>query len=465
MYDLVIKNGLIVTMDKKRRVFHGDIGIESNEIAFVGEELRSDLCGSDTKVIDASGKIVLPGFINTHVHTPMGLWRGLGDDLDCLNIHKNVTYPLGPLTKKEEVYLAALLCCIEMLKGGTTTFLDNQYLLADPENTSMVCKAVAEVGLRGNIAFGLQDDPIAPTRWSSISECESMLDYLLETWHHKENDRIKIWLHPVIPGVWETPEMCKQARIWADKYGLRITTHLGDTWDRVKTVQERYGDKNITLFCERTGLLGEDVVMAHCQWITKDEIDLLRETDTRASHMAAFNLCEGDLVAPIIRMMRSGIKVGLGTDAPTSSNNADMLECMKFAALVHKGHHLDPQIISGERVLEMATIEGAMVIGQDDEIGSLEVGKKADITLVNWQQPHMVPLYRPVSVLVYCANAGDVDTVIVDGRVLMEERKVLTIDEKEVLKKAQEKAEKLVQKAGNQEVAYRDWLSLPKINY
>ncbi len=138
MYDLVIKNGLIVTMDKKRRVFHGDIGIESNEIAFVGEELRSDLCGSDTKVIDASGKIVLPGFINTHVHTP--LWvSGVdwGDDLDCLNIHKNVTYPLGPLTKKEEVYLAALLCCIEMLKGGTTTFLDNQYLLADPPKTPL----------------------------------------------------------------------------------------------------------------------------------------------------------------------------------------------------------------------------------------------------------------------------------------------------------------------------------------
>jgi 5-methylthioadenosine/S-adenosylhomocysteine deaminase len=254
LYDLVIKNGLIVTMDKKRRVFHGDIGIESNEIAFVGEELRSDLCGSDTKVIDASGKIVLPGFVNTHVHTTMGLFRGLGDDLDLLSIHAKVNYPMCGFVKKEEAYSSALLCCIEMLKGGTTTFLDNQYLLADPENTSMVCKAVAEVGLRGNIEFGLQDDPIAPTRWSSISECESMLDYLLETWHHKENDRIKIWLHPVIPGVWETPEMCKQARIWADKYGLRITTHLGDTWDRVKTVQERYGDKNITLFCERTGL-------------------------------------------------------------------------------------------------------------------------------------------------------------------------------------------------------------------
>lgn len=314
--------------------------------------------------------------------------------------------------------------------------------------------------------MGLQDDPDLPKgmRWESISQCESVLDDLVRAWHNKANGRIKIWLHPVIPGVWETTEMCLKTREWANQYGLRITTHLADHWARVKTVREHHGDKNITLYCQRTGLLGQDVVMAHCQWITKDEIDLMKETDTRVAHCPTFNLYEGDLVAPIIRMLRTGIKVGLGTDAPSANNNCDMLEAMKFAALVHKGHHMDPQIITGETVLEMATIDGARVIGQESEIGSLEVGKKADIILVNWRQPHMVPLYRAVSAIVYCANGGDVDTVIVDGRIIMEGRHLKTVDEVEIIRRAQEVGESLVKKAGTEGVAYRKWLSLPRFS-
>jgi 5-methylthioadenosine/S-adenosylhomocysteine deaminase len=464
MVDILIKDAMfIITVDKGRRVIrNGAIAVEKDRIVEVGEtEALKNKYKADVE-IDAKGKVVLPGLINTHIHCNGTIFRGLGGDLDVYKSITRITMPTILSITRESMYVGSLLTCSELIRSGTTCFIDNQYAIADRENTDASAEAAKESGLRAIIAPGLQDSPTLPLefRRSSISEATKDVERLIEKWHNTANGRIKIWLHPPIPGFWDTPEMCKEARRLANKHKIGITWHLSDS-KRQTIAAKNMGFRNICEFCESTGLLGPDCLAVHAQWISDSEIDLLRRTDTKISHNPTFNQYEGDIVAPIIKMLNSGITVGLGTDSARGADDHDMIKNMKFAALIHKTHHLDPGIINADKVLEMATIDGARCLGLEDIVGSLEAGKKADIIIIDFTKPHLVPTFRPVNSIVYAANGNDVDTVIVDGKILMENREMKTIMEMEVMEKMQSISENLVRKAGLEDIAYRPWRAIP----
>ena len=450
-------------MDKNRRIIrNGTIIIEKDRIIEIDKtEVLKKTYKADIE-IDANGKVALPGFVNTHIHTNGTIFRGLAGDLDIYTSISKIAVPSIIAITKKPMYIGSLVTYAELIKSGTTCFIDNQYAITDRENTDASAKAAKESGLRAIIAPGLQDSPTLPPefRRTSISEATKDIERIIKKWHNIENGRIKIWLHPPIPGFWDSPEMCNEARRLANKYQIGITWHLSDS-RRQTVAAKKMGFRNISEFCESVGLLGSDCLAVHAQWISDSEIDLLRRTNTKISHNPTFNQYEGDIVAPIIKMLKSGITVGLGTDSARGADDHDMIKNMKIAALIHKTHHLDAGIINANKILEMATIDGARCLGLEDIIGSLEIGKKADIILIDVNKPHLVPMFRPVNSIVYAANGNDVDTVIVDGKILMRDGEIKTISEIEVLERMQNISEKLVKKAGLEEIAYRPWRSIP----
>lgn len=433
MADILIRGGHVVTMDPQRKIFEGgSVAIEGNKIVSVGKEFKEK---ADV-VIDARGKVVLPGLINAHTHLSMTLLRGVADDMPLMEWLETKIWPVEKNLKPEDCYTGALLGCLEMIKSGTTCFAD-QYFHMD-----RVAQAVEESGIQGVLSYGIieLDDP--KRRESELRAGEK----LVKEWHGKAGGRVLTMFGPHGPHTCSSECLMKVKEL-AKKHRVGIHIHLSETKDEIKQVTEKYGKRPVE-HLNSMGFLGPEVLAAHCIWLTDQEIKVLHERGVKPVHNPVSNMKLGSGVAPVPEMLAAGIPVALGTDGAASNNTLDMFNEMKFAALLNKAHKLDPRAIPAISALEMATVNGATALGLGKELGSIEVGKRADLVLVSLKKPHLTPLHNVISHLVYSAVGGDVDTTIVDGKILMQGRRVLTLDEDKVLEDAQKSADDLLARKG-----------------
>lgn len=452
MLDILIKNANIVTVNKEREVFFdGALAIKNDRIVAVGntEDVIKEYKDAK-KVIEANGKVIFPGFINTHNHLFQTLLKGLGDDMVLKDWLATMTFPAAKYITREDTYMAAMLGCMEGMHSGITTMVDYMY----PHNRENLCdgiiEAYKELGIRGILGRGTMNTGsqfgVPEGIMQDVATAEKDVRRLFEKYHNAENGRIKIWVAPA--AMWSnTKEMLRMLWKVTNEHKSHFTVHISETpFDREAT-KELHGKVDIELL-EDLGIVGPNVLMVHCVYLTEEDMELTKKYDMKISHNTASNMYLSSGVAPVPEMLKKGITVSLGVDGAASNNSQDMIELMKLTALQHKVNKRDPLAISAEKVLELATIDGARAIGLEDEIGSLEIGKKADLVIFNpLLTPKSIPLHNPVSTLVYSSSMNNIEGMIVDGRIIMEDSKILTVkNEKEILMKVQETADKLCER-------------------
>ena len=452
---LLITNGRIVTMDAERRVIrHGAVLIEGNRIKDIGQNAELLARYPDVERLDAADNTVMPGLINTHTHLFQSLFRGLGDDLSLTDWITKCIYPLSTQLMRRESKIGALLNELEMIKTGTTTFNDSHYINIDKHCHDAIAEATEEIGMRGIIGRAAVNNAPVPevfheTPDVAVRECERVI----KAFHGSANGRITVRVEPMSEAL-TTRDMVQAIRAVSREYQVGMNMHAAETITRVENMRRKYGFSTIE-FLYDAGVLGPDVLLGHCIWISRKEIEILRVTDTKVAHNSVSNQYLADGVAPIPELIRAGVTVGLGPDGAASNNNQDMFQAMKLAVLMQKANRLDPESLTAEKALEMATIDGAKALNMEKEIGSLEVGKKADLIIVSNQVPEMRPTLAFVSNLVYAASGALVDTVIIDGRIVMHKREVLTIDEEKLLSEIDGTVMKMVRDSGCEAVLHR----------
>ena len=452
MIDHLLKNGIIVTVNPDREVlFHGAVAVQGNKIVDVGESAALEAKYPDAaQVTDLEGKIVFPGFVNTHNHLFQTLLKGLGDDMVLKDWLETMTFPAATNLTREDCYLAAMLGCMEGLHSGITTMLDYMYPHPTGELSDGVINAMRELGIRGILGRGCMDTGaqfgVHPGIMQDVDTIEKDLRRLFETYHNSENGRIKIWVAPA--AMWSNSRPLLEM-LWrvTNEYKSGFTVHISETpFDR-DAAEELHGKPDAELL-EEMGIVGPNVLMVHCCYLTDKDIAMARKYDMKVSHNVCSNQYLSSGVADVPKMLRNGITVSLGVDGAASNNAQDMVELMKFTALQHKVATRDPLAMTAEKVLEMATIDGARALGMEDEIGSLEVGKKADLVIFDPVEcPKAIPMHNPVSTLVYSASMKNIVGAMVDGKVVMENGVITTVkDEKEIYRRVQKCAEDLCER-------------------
>ncbi|MEM1550925.1 MAG: amidohydrolase, partial [Candidatus Bathyarchaeia archaeon] len=413
--DLIIFGGTVVTMGEDGIIRDGAVVIESDTIIDLGksDEIRRKYPRYET--INAAGKVVMPGLINAHQHAAMSLLRGYADDYPLKEWLEKWVWPLERHMTGYDIYIGALLTAVESAMGGVTT-INTMYHYFEDYNEAA---ALAEVGLRGvvgHVCFS----------WRKEHD-EKALENLARRWHGGAEGRIRVSVDPHAPYTVD-PEYMKELRAITvelnEKYASKTNpiiwhTHLAETKDESRKVADSFGitiSDGIIEYLDSLEILREDIIAAHCVHLTRRDIEILRLRDVKVAHNPISNLKLASGISPVPEMLSAGVVVALGTDSPCSNNSADMFEVMKIAALIHKGVNEDPTLLPAEKVLKMATIEGARALSWERQIGSIEVGKKADIIIVNFRRPHLCPVYNEVSHLVYAAKSSDVETVIVNGK-------------------------------------------------
>jgi len=422
--DLIVANGIVVTMDDARRVIdRGSVAILGNTIAGVGpaDEIAKAFTGKTT--IDAVGKVVIPGLINTHTHAPMVLYRGLGDDLALMDWLQKYIFPaeaktVSPAFVKTGTELAAL----EMIRSGTTTYVDMYYFEEE------IARATKAAGLRGVLGQTILEFPVpdAKTPAAGVARAEAFI---------KEFQKDELITPAVAPHAVYTNDAATltACRDLALKYNVPLIIHLAETDDENRLSLERHKARPVAALTALDFWKAHPVIAAHGVWIQPDEIAVLAKNHVGVSHNPESNMKLASGTAPVPQYLEAGVATGLGTDGAASNNDLDMFEAMRQAAFLHKLMSKDPRMLSARTALEMATIGGARVIGQEQRLGSLETGKLADVVVVRMDRPRQTPMYDPISHLVYVTRGDDVDTTIVNGRVLMQGGKVLTLNEASVL--------------------------------
>ena len=438
---ILIKNGTIITMDLKNTVIKdGAIAIDRNKIIDVGKSEKISKDYKWERIIDAEAGIVIPGLINAHTHIYNIMMRGLGTDKVLLEWLETSNWPGLEATNEEDSYLGGLVGAMESVKNGTTCMVDNFYTTPDKQRKCMdkVAEAIEKIGLRAILVGGYHDKEFNIPRkfvYSSPEKVVSDYTYLLEKWHDKAGGRIKVWTSPVNL-LFCTEESILKIHRLAKKWDIGIHTHVAESRQEVKLVEESYGRPYIEVFND-IGVLGPKFHAAHSVWLSDKEIELMRKTRSKVIHNPTSNMFLASGVAPITKMLEAGVTVGLGCDGGNCTNALDMFENIKLATLLQKVHSLNPLALSADQAFRMATIEGAKVLCMEDQIGSLEKGKKADIAIVDTRAPNMTPIHDPLASLVYSARGSNVDSVIIDGEVVMENRMLKNVEEKETLEKAQ----------------------------
>lgn len=441
--DIFLSGGTVVTVDGERRIIpNGAIAIEGDRIAFVGKKTEVEQKYKAERVIDTSKKVIFPGFVNAHTHMFQVLLRNLAVDMVLLDWLKRSIWPMLFSMDEKDVYVSSLLGCIENIRSGVTCIVDNHY---GGKYYDEVVKAMIGTGVRGCVPRGGYEvnamEGLLEDRGRILSDTER----LIRQWHGSANGRIMIGIAPMHP-CFASKEFLIKAKELSDKYGVVYHTHTGESKKDQELNLTYHGKTDVELLDE-LGVLCPRYHAVHAVWISKKEIGMLAKAGAHVIHNPVSNMYLGSGVAPVPEMLAAGVNIALGTDGPASNNNQDLIQSMKFAACLHKVNKLDPAIISAKKVLEMATINGARALGLEHEIGSIEVGKKADITIVDMEKPHIAPVHDPIASLVYCANCNDVDTVIIDGRVVMEGGEIKTVDEHEILRKSYESVEELKERA------------------
>ena len=418
--DILITGGTLLTMARSgETVADPVIGIRNGRIDFI--ETAENLAGRSmdaSERIDASGCIVMPGLVNAHTHLAMSCFRGLADDLPLMGWLNDHIFPAeSRFIDRETVFAGAVLSIAEMILSGTTTFCDGYFFEGEAG------RAAIKAGMRGIIAKGFLDFP-TPDR-SGQADKAGIANRFVERWR----DRSPL-VTPAL--ICHSPYLCspdtlRTVKSVARQAGVSFQIHLSETREEVRTIRERYGRKPVQHLHD-LGLLDGDTIAAHCIWLDAEELDLLATGKVKVVHDPESNMKLAAGVAPVLEMLRRGIDVGLGTDGCASNNDLDLFGEMGMAAKLHKVFSGDPTALTAERVVEMATIGGARVLGMAERIGSIVPGKEADIILVDMKSPHLTPLYHPFSHLVYAARGADVVTSIIGGKVVMKDRRLMQID-------------------------------------
>jgi 5-methylthioadenosine/S-adenosylhomocysteine deaminase len=444
--NLALENGLIVTMDKQRRIIErGTIFVENDKIVRIEKAGKSKIREKAEKVIDAQGMIMMPGLICAHTHLYGELLRGASLNIEpptnFTQILQRVWWPMDETMTSREAYTSSLIGCLEFLKSGTTCFADT---FSGPnaihQSLDHIARAVKQVGIRGILSYEATERHGAEEGEKGVEENIRFIEKVKRERENKIGGMFSIHASFTV-----SDQLMKDVDELADKYKVPITIHASEGLVDLHHNLEKYGKRTIERL-NHVGLLGPNSVLAHCVQVNDDEIELVKRTGAKVAHNPMSNMLNAVGVAPIVRMLEKNIPVGLGNDGYVF----DGFENIRTTFLIHKVHHLDPRVMDMQAVLEMATIRGAELYGLENEIGSLEVGKKADIVMI---KPDIIPTpltQRSVSGHIVNAICGkDVHTVIVDGQIVMENRKILTTDETAAIKVSQEAAEKFVKRLKN----------------
>ena len=425
---ILIKNALILNpnnFENKKQC----LLIKDDLIAEISDEI--DDSNAD-KIIDAEGKILLPGLINTHTHLSMTLFRGLADDLSLDSWLNDHIWPMEANLNGDYCYIGALLGAVELIKSGTTTFSDMYFYMED------VARAVDDAGIRAVLSYGMIDFGDAERREAEIKENMALYDAC----NGMADGRIKVFFGPHSPYT-ASEELLVKVRELADEHNIGIHIHVSETQKEINDSLDERGIRPFE-YLEKIGFLGPDVVAAHCVWLSDEEIEIIKKHGVKVSHNPCSNMKLASGVAPVSKLIENDICVSIGTDGASSNNNLDLIEELKTASLLQKVSTLDPKVLTSDEAIEMATIKGAEALGLDDEIGSIEVGKKADIILIDTNSANMVPDSSSLSSnVIYSANGSNVDTTICNGKILMENKKLTTLDEDEIYAKAKQAIKEL----------------------
>lgn len=423
MPELLLKSGLVLTPNFQ--TVKADIAIEGNRIVSVGEVREKA-----ERVLDAKGKLILPGLINAHTHLAMTLLRGYAEDLPLKKWLEERIWPLERRLKPKHVYAGALLGCLEMIKSGTTCFADMYFHMEE------VARAVEESGLRASLSYGIIELGDPNRRKAEIRKGEDLLRK-----RGAAGGRIGVMFGPHAPYTC-SDDCLMEIKELAEKHDVGIHIHLSETREEVQECIKRTGKPPI-LHLKEIEFLTPRILASHCVHCEKEEINALAAAGVKVVHNPTSNLKLASGVAPVREFLDAGIEVALGTDGPASNNALDMFWEMKLCALAQKWRKGDPSCLKVREILRMATVGGARALGMED-VGTIEPGKKADLILVDLKAPHLTPSHDVCSNLVYSTRGSDVHTLIVDGRILMEGRRVLTLQEEEVMERARRAAEELV---------------------
>jgi 5-methylthioadenosine/S-adenosylhomocysteine deaminase len=440
MSTILIANALLVTMNSQRDVYMGHLLVEDDRIKAIGrQEYTAD------RVIDARGRVLIPGLVQTHVHLCQSLFRGQGDDLDLLDWLRRRIWPLEAAHDPDSIYISALLGIGEMFRCGTTTINDMETV----HHTDSALEAIAAAGIRAFSGKCMMDwgEAVPPGLLEQTDASLQESVDLLEKWHGKCQGRISYAFNPRF-AVSCSENLLKQVGDLSRKYQVKIHTHASESQGEIALVERERGMRNVNYF-EHLGLAGADLILAHCIWLSDRELEILRERRIKAVHCPSSNLKLASGIARIPEMLALGVPVSLGADGAPCNNNLDPFTEMRLAALIQKPLH-GPQAMPARTVFEIATLGGAEALGLTDAIGSLEPGKKADLALVDLDKLHCAPLDGGdiYGKLVYQARASDVTLTMVDGRVVYENARLTTIDEREVIRKAGESIKRLGKRAG-----------------
>jgi 5-methylthioadenosine/S-adenosylhomocysteine deaminase len=430
---LVVTGGTVVTVDAAGRIVgNGAVAIDGADIVAVdtAETIARQFRGRET--IDASGQIVLPGLVNTHTHAAMVLYRGLADDLPLAEWLNNYIFPAEARTVSPEFVRAGTrLAALEMIESGTTTFADMYYFEDE------VARETRAAGLRGVLGQTIIQFPVADAK--TPADGLARADEFITAF--RTDPLITPAVAPHAMYTLDGPTL-RAARELSKRHNVPTLIHLAETTEDARVAKERRAASPVA-YLDSLGFLGPGVVAAHGVWVSDDDIKLLRTHDVGVAHNPESNMKLASGTAPVLAYLRAGVSVGLGTDGAASNNDLDMFDAMRVAALLHKHATVDPSALTAKTVLELATIRGAHALGMGGRIGSLEPGKRADLVTVSLSRARLTPMYDPISHLVYAAHGDDVQNTIVNGRVLMRNRKVLTINEAAVLAEARSWGEKI----------------------
>jgi 5-methylthioadenosine/S-adenosylhomocysteine deaminase len=447
MGTILIENSTLVTVnDKDEIIKQGYIFIDNDVISSIASgDAPSKFKNADI-VIDGHLKAVIPGMVNAHTHLFQTFIRGLADDKPLLDWLKTAIWPVAHEMKEEEAYMAAMVGLIENIRGGATSVIDHQYIHADSHNDDGVCQAADEIGVRFLLARGWADMDYHPTLMETPDRIIAETTRLRDKWEIKGKGKTRVEYGPLIPWGCSDDTMMSTYKM-SKQWGAGTHIHVAETKTEVDMNLELRGKRHIEWLAD-LGILGPDFQLVHSVWLSDFELDLVEKYKAVVVHCPVSNMYLASGVARVPEMLAKGIRVALATDGPGSNNNQDMIAVLKTTALLHKVSTLNAMVLLPEDILRMACQGGSYAFGLPEKIGSLEIGKKADIVLMDLDTPMAMPVHRVPSALIYNLSTRDVDTVIVDGKILMKDKEIIVVDEKAILARARKVCEKLFIRAG-----------------
>jgi 5-methylthioadenosine/S-adenosylhomocysteine deaminase len=456
---VLLTGATVITMNERRDVLtDAAVHVVEDRIAAVGPttELRASARGDEE--LDCRSRIVIPGLVNTHTHLFQTLLKGLGDDMVLKDWFTCMTGPSAAVLTADDCFAAARHGCAEAISTGTTTLVDFMYVHPRPLLTDAVLEAFDTTGMRGVVARGCittgEELGVPPALVEDLGDVLQDASRLISV-RNTAGARVRVGLAPCMIWTVDTRTL-RETRALADQTSAPITIHVSETDFEIGQSLERFGLRDLP-YLESIGFLGPDVLAVHCVQCDQRDVDTLAEHDVKVSHNPCSNLYLASGFAMIPEMRTAGVTIGLGSDGPASNNNHNMIHALKFAALMHKGFRRDATVITAEQVLEMATIGGAGAVGLDHEIGSIEVGKQADLVVLRADNLCITPLHHPVSALVYSAIGDEVEHVLIAGRLVLENGCMTTLDEDIVRRESQAAADSLIERAGTAALRDRAW--------